>query len=508
MFPAKLPGKLPVDNPNLGRIRIYTDETEVTSENVMEILSRAMPTHMANHNRILYLWDYYRGRQPILDKVKEVRPEINNKIVENRAQEIISFKTAYLISEPMQYIANGDRENLIDDIDQLNGYMRIIGKAGLDKEMVDWMYIAGVGYRLVLSNTEDDDEVPFVIHIPEPWHTFVVYSSQLGNKPMLGVQYIIKEDGTIRWSCWSKDTLYEIEGDHVLSATPHTYGMIPLIEYPCNTARLGAFEIVLDLLDAINAVSSDRMDGVDQFIQSLMKFINCDVDEKTFTAMKQLGAIKIKSRDGNKADVEIMTSELDQSQTQMYKDDLYNAILTICGMPNRNGSGSTSDTGAAVSMRDGWSNAEARAKDTELCLKRSEEQFLKLILKICKDRVNLQMKVSEIEMKFTRYNFADILSKSQVLTTMLASPKIHPELAFRVSGLFTDPEAAYIKSDQYYTEQLERFEQQEQDVTLNKDGGGYDANEGGNGWVNKRQAKRPMGNSGSAVKGAASGNQS
>lgn len=34
-------------------------------------------------------------------------------------------------------------------------------------------------------------------------------------------------------------------------------------------------------------------------------------------------------------------------------------------MPNRNGNASTSDTGSAVIMRDGWSDAEARAKDSE-----------------------------------------------------------------------------------------------------------------------------------------------
>ena len=54
-------------------------------------------------------------------------------------------------------------------------------------------------------------------------------------------------------------------------------------------------------------------------------------------------------------------------------------------MPNRNGGTSTSDTGSAVIMRDGWSAAEARAKDSELMFKLSEKEFLKLVLRICSD---------------------------------------------------------------------------------------------------------------------------
>ena len=43
-----------------------------------------------------------------------------------------------------------------------------------------------------------------------------------------------------------------------------------------------------------------------------------------------------------------------ETYTQTLKNDLYQTILTICGIPNRNGGSSTSDTGNAVIFRDGW----------------------------------------------------------------------------------------------------------------------------------------------------------
>jgi SPP1 family phage portal protein len=231
--------------------------------------------------------------------------------------------------------------------------------------------------------------------------------------------------------------------------------MIPIFEYPANNARLGAFEIVLPMLDAINNVASNRMDGIEQFIQSFIKFVNCDIDEEQFKALKEMGAIKVKSVDGTTADVSIVTQELNQMQTQTLVDYLYQTVLTICGMPNRNGGSSTSDTGAAVIMRDGWSLAESRAKDSELMFKQAEHEVLKLILRIIRDTTGLSqeiygLRLRDIDSRFTRRNYDNIQSKAQVLVSMLQQNKIHPRLAFTACGLFCDAENAYQTSMEYY----------------------------------------------------------
>ena len=226
---------------------------------------------------------------------------------------------------------------------------------------------------------------------------------------------------------------------------------IPLVEYELNNARMGVFEAALPILDAINAVESNRMDGIEQTVQSLIKFINCDIDEDTFAAMLSLGAVKVKSVDGQKGDVDIIKNDLDQTQTQVTKDDLYQAFLNITGMPNRNVGSGASDTGAAVVLRDGWTLAESHAKSYELQFKKAERAFLRLVLKICdksKD-TSIGLSLSEIDMAFNRRNYDNILTKSQVLTTMLAEGSIHPLLAYRACGLFVDPEAAYLMSEDW-----------------------------------------------------------
>ena len=433
-----------------GREVLYSAESEITAGNLIDVLNEVLPIHNQNSLEIDYLYKYYRGRQPILDRQKQIRPEICNKIVENHAYEIVDFKKGYVFGEPVQYVRRGEgiEENKIP---LLNNYMFMADKAQKDKELAEWFYICGTAYRMVLPG--DNEDVPFEIDTLDPRYAFVVYNNGFGKRPLMAGKYVITKtpagEEKELYSIYTPTTYFEVMDNEIIKNEPHALGYIPIIEYPANMSRLGAFEIVLPLLDALNNTISNRMDGIEQFIQSFMKFVNCDIDEETFLALKELGALKVKSDSTNPADVDIISQELDQSQTQITKDDIYRTILIICGMPDRHQNArSTSDTGNAVLLRDGWSAAEARARDTELIFKSSEKQFLKVVLRILKDVSGIDIKLSEIDIKFTRNKTDNLLVKTQGLQNMLEAG-IHPQIAITTCGLFSDPEQVYIDSQEY-----------------------------------------------------------
>lgn len=445
-----------------GRTIIKSSVPEITRDNVVDVITKAEVHHAKNRSEIDYLYNYYKGKQPILNRIKEVRPEICNKIVENRANEIVSFKVGYLCGEPIQYVGRSGDESVTENIKTLNEYMFAEDKASKDEEVVEWQMIGGTAYRIVLPDEAlepTEDEAPFEMFTLDPRDTFIVYSSEIGGKRLLGCKCSDFEniDGLDihRRSVYTKDRFYVIDNGIITAELPNPLGEIPIFEYPANNARLGAFEIVLPLLDALNNVESNRMDGMEQVIQAFIKFVNCDITADDFELLRSMGAIKVKSTNGEKADVDVVTNELNQDQSQTFKEDLYSSILTICGIPNRNGGTSTSDTGSAVLLRDGWSLAEARAKDSEHMFKRSEKAMLKLVLKICKTLGKLDgLMLKDISLKFTRRNYENIQSKAQVLVSMLQQEKIHPLLAFESSGLFIDPEEAYSMSLKYFEEHL------------------------------------------------------
>lgn len=444
-----------------GRQMIKTSVTEVTAENVVDVLQKALTTHYRNRSEIDYLWRYYTGDQPIRYRKKDVRPDICNRIVENRANEIVSFKVGYQFGEPLQYVSRAGREEIVEEINQLNELMFAEDKASQDQELFEWAMVCGTSYRMALPDVPDEeDEAPFEIYTLDPRDTFVVYSNEIGNKPVMAVKYSTDENQITTYSIYTPNRYFLVENDRLIAQEAHALNMIPIIEYPANHARLGAFEIVLPLLDALNNVESNRMDGVEQFIQAYWKFIGCNINKEQYLEFLKEGAILVPPNDnGGNIDVDLVVKELNQVQTQTLKDSIYKAILEICGMPNRNGGSSTSDTGAAVIMRDGWSDAEARAKDYEHMFKKSEKKFLKLILRICRDMGGLNLYLKDIELKFTRRNYEAIQSKSQVLISMLNCDKIHPQLAFQHSGLFVDSESAYTMSREYYEQEQEKLRQ-------------------------------------------------
>lgn len=494
-----------------GRRVIKTDVEEITPANIVQVLHKALLVHNINRSEIQYLYEYYRGKQDVLNRVKEVRPEINNMIVENRANEIVSFKTGYLMGEPIQYVAHGDNETLSDSITLLNEYVFAEEKAAKDKELADWFHICGTAFRMVMPDEGELDDSPFEIFTLDPRNTFVVYRNTPDLKPLLGVTYTLDEWGRTHYYCYT-DTLFMELVDHSPAVIDtHVLGGIPIIEYPLNTARLGAFELVLPLLNAINTTESNRVDGVEQFIQALMVFYNVDITAEDYDQIKAEGALKVKDIDPQmKARVEYLINNLNQGETQTLVSNMYQTVLTICGMPNRNGGSSTSDTGSAVIMRDGWSAAEARAKDSELMFKRSEKKFLKLVLNICNILGGTKdLKVSNIEIRFTRRNYENITEKVNVLIAMLNNNKIHPRLAFEHSGVFVDPDLAYEISAEYQEEQEKKALERAMLYAENKEDEDDDPDNNGNDEDPDREdptARKSGGNKGGTGSDSNSGN--
>lgn len=462
-----------------GRRMIVTNAPRITRENVVaEVVQKAHITHLLNKGEIEYLWKYYKGDQPILYREKEIRSDINYHVVENRAQEIVAFKTGYLCGSPIQYVSRNAADNISESVKRLNDMMLAESKATKDKELIEWDMICGTAYRLVLPDDgEHEDEAPFEIYTLDPRFAYVIYSIGHTHKPLAGVYEVFDETNQLRrYTVYTEDTVYEIEEDKIISATPHAWGRIPIIEYPANPARMGAFEPVLPLLDAINVVNSDRINGLSQFIQSLIVLTNAELPEgQTANTLREQGLIELTSTTDSKATVDIISENLDQTNTQTLKQDLYQAVLNIVGMPSQaSGYQSDSSNNGAVILRNGWQGAEARAKDSELMFKQSEQEFLKIVLFLCRELGDLNLSVADIEAHFTRRQYEDILTKSQVLINMLSNDKIAPKLAFEASGLFIDSEEAYRESKKYYDdlkaeEERKQKEKTEEEIDANTD---------------------------------------
>ena len=80
--------------------------------------------------------------------------------------------------------------------------------------------------------------------------------------------------------------------------------------------------------------------------------------------------------------------------------------------------------------------------------KLSEKRFLRLVLKLVKDTEDIDIRLSDIDIKLRPCNTDNLLTKTQGLQNMLEAG-IHPQIAITTCGLFGDPEQVYIDSLPY-----------------------------------------------------------
>ena len=444
-----------------GRRDIYTTTEDINPDNVVYEVNAALAAHGLNMLEEEYLYWYRRGVQPILMKTKDVRPEINSRVVENHADEIVAFKNGYFLTQPANYVARVPSKQT--KVNKLNEYLYRSGKHDADNATINWFHTVGKGAIFVEPN--DDDAVPFRCYALDPRSAFVVYNLRPGNAPVMGINMVVADE-KVYFDVFTKDTYFKLSGtivgrlmvDQKITATAvmveetktNVLGKIPIIEYRYNSVNMGAFEAVVPLLDAMNQVTSDQMDGLDQFIQSLAIAVNCEFDEgTTANDIRKAGMLVLKSVGENRADFRIIAEQLNQSETQVFKDYLYDQMAKICAMPLVSKHGSTYDTtGAAVLANAGWYQADAAARNTEDLFKQSNKQFDEIVLDILRRKGVLTMDLSDIELSFVRNETANAQSKAQAAQTMLAMG-MAPQLAFARSGISNDPVADVKMSEKY-----------------------------------------------------------
>ena len=439
-----------------GRKMIIGKHTAITSaEEAIEELNNALVIHNQNRREMDYLFHYVSGDQPILYRAKNVRPEVNNKIVENHPLEFVRFMTAQNYGEPIQYTSANEDSGLSGEIDKLNNFMRTRNKGYHDIVMGDYQSTMGTAYRETWSCAKDEvdpGEPMFDLESPDPRSNFVIYSNAKGKPALMSVSICKDEKDNVVYYCTTKNYVYYVQDGKVVEekSSINGHGRILLVEFPNNPRRLSDVEIIITMQDALNELQSNRLDGVQQFVQSFIKFVNCEIDEDTFLKMCKIGAIRVKTVNPSlPADVNSISNELNQQQTQTLKDDLYKNMLIIEGMPSRE-QNTGGDTGQAVYLRNGWDFAEQRAKIDEPVTKRSEREFLKIVLNILKTKgqISEKLTIADIDIKITRNKTDNMLVKAQALVYLLTKG-ISPKIAIQTCDLWGDPEKTYTESKPY-----------------------------------------------------------
>jgi len=459
-----------------GRKQIFTDKAVIDRNNILEVLGEAFAIHEQNRAEMLYLFEYVKGDQPILKREKQIRSEINEKIVDNMASEILGFKLGYEFGSPITYVQRArkdiksqkalfrfisklftSKETQKEDmrVSALNEMMVEECKAAKDIHLAKDVKTCGVGYRLILPKRFKIGVSVFDLLVLNPLNTFVVYSNDAYREPVLGVTYFPHADGSITFGCYTKISYFKIEMgivknfEQAFVELSNTLGEIPIIEYINDYDRMGCFERVIPLMDALNTVDSDRVNDIAQHVQNLLWGDNIAIDDEQYKKLRAEGMIVTTSEQGRQATLKYLESVLNQSENQTLVDYIKQQILDITNTPSRSEL-SGGSTGSATNMSTGWMSAETDAKEKEQIWAAAERRETYIILKILKtsnevDADIAELNLSDIEIRFSRSRTYDLATKCNSLATLIHIG-IDPLRAIETVGVFTDPQQVTLDS--------------------------------------------------------------
>lgn len=447
-----------------GRRKIFCDADEIHAGNIESIIEEAMDVHRKNATEIRKLRRYLSGDQPILSRTKKTREDILNMVVVNTASEVMDFKLSYIFSAPLDIVRTANSET-DTDITLFQRMMDEQNKDGVDQDIALDMLCGALGYRGLFPNSNDDDLSPFSVVSMRPETTFCVYSNDVFRRKVLGVSYIEKADGTVKLTAYTKGVRYELRSDSAEGAfklekeSVNGIGEIPIAEYAM-PELVGAFEKALPLMNALNTATSNRIDDIEQFVQSILAIFGVDLNDEALTKLKtSLCLIVPDVQEGVTPQAKYLVNTMDQTGVQAVLDDLYYHILEVCSVPGREQS-SGGNTGAATEMgAGGWRKAQYSAERIISAWQRGDREMYCIALAILSRSKRTPkelrgLKPTDLQTKFTLSKSNNLLTKTQGLLNLLQAG-VAPRIAYREIDLFPDAEQVYEESKPYIKKMLE-----------------------------------------------------
>ena len=482
----------PIYNTHLGRRVIYTAESTITRENLIDVLTTAKSIHTMNVSDIKYLLRYEKGDQP-LNRVKKVRPDIDIVDIDNIANQITEFKLGYDWGYPISLVQRGAQNNVDSDaVTLLNDYYELAGNRGKQQELARYVEITGVGYTYVDINLDyEEGDSPFTLDVLNPEFTFVVRSTHYtDNRIIMAVTFSdTDENGDTIYTCFTKDRRYEVSNLNNVKEYLNYLGVIPIIEWIRAYDRMGCFERQIPEMDALNLLNSDFLNDVDQNTQAIWH-VN-DVEFAKEEIIDDEGNVTYKTKrpengqwlqtftngNGQKPSITPLTVNYNYSGVLNNIVTKRQTILQKCDVPQRNDN-SGGSTGIAMSDASGWSAAEASASKKEniqdLCKCAELRVVFRAIAKntkIASDNPIKQLTLADIKPYIKRQKSYEMTVKTNAFATMVAHG-INGLDALQSINFFDDPSQVWERSKEtieMYQQKTFGEEQVEVDTELSSD---------------------------------------
>ena len=212
----------------------------------------------------------------------------------------------------------------------------------MDSELAADAALYGKGVEMYYA---DENAMPRLCQA-DARNAFVVYDNTVEHRPVFGVMLTERRNRHFQRTGQRIEVMteewnvhYERTGGEIPRETGrerHFFGGVPMTEYWNNQRERGDFEGVKALIDAYDALQSDRVNDKQQFTDALMVIYGATVeeDEAGRSVQQRLRETRTLEMPAADARVEYLTKQLSESDTEILKDSLKADIHKLSFVPD------------------------------------------------------------------------------------------------------------------------------------------------------------------------------
>ena len=387
------------------------------------LLRGVLAEHEREVGRMNRLYDYYALRSPINLRT---RPEglPNNRLSHAYARYVVNVAAGYLTGSPVTYQDDTQKEALQPVI---NAY-RAADVQSVDMELSRAQSLFGKGVELIYA----DKNVRPRSAALDPRCAFVVYDSTVAAEPLFGVLYrpITDESGrptAHELNVYLEDSILTYRATNLLdlgskapdSVERHYFGRVPLIEYWNNDEETGDFECVLSLLDAYDAVQSDRLNDEEQLVNALLVITGAQLlpDEKGRSPAQQLRQDKLLYLPDRDASAQYLTRPNASADAETLRLALKSDIHKLCMVPDLSDEHFAGNA-SGVAMRYKLLGLEQLTRIKERWFREALRERLRIYARFLSVKGYRPLNADTVRMVFERSLPQDALETAQMVKTL------------------------------------------------------------------------------------------
>lgn len=441
------------------KIEIPVRLKDLDEETIKYYLPQCLGKLRQNAVKIKFFKEFVDGtHQDIDDKTYDQKSsgKAQNRIKENHAYEIVQFKEGFLLGDKKQF---ANKENISnDDITYLDKFLSDVSYYTKDLELRHNIYATGIGTTFIMPRADIFEETvkgnnrqvkyktaengydvninsPFIYETVNSEENAVVYSSCIGESGLKDLfcfntakifnpkTKTIEEVVTV----YTRETVYEYRQSNGLNnltkiADNIVYGELPMTEHSLNNTRISPIEVVFDLLNAVNLFLSLEANSIEDKVNQLLVFVNCDLEQTSVDNLYRDGIVCLPPAQGGSItpDIKTITNDLKYTETNVLMERVLTRTFDIVGVPLASAAVSSGNNEAAY-LGGGWTNASTIINRDILYFEQADREELRKEIKICKlnpDNPINEINANEIDIKYNVNQSNNLLVKTQALQNL------------------------------------------------------------------------------------------